>query len=227
MSDIFAEVEEDLRAERVKRIFQRYGGVMVAAAVLVVLGTAGWKTWSWYQTREAARIATIYVAATDAAEGPADGRKAAATALEQVIAEAHGPAWARGLLGSDIYRVLAELQLAALRYDGGDKPAGLALWDAVAADTATDPVLRDAARLQWALHEVDAGDPAKVQAHLAPLLDPDNPLHALAEEAQGLLALRQGKKDDARGIFKRLSTDVTAPQGVRGRAAGLLAQLGE
>jgi hypothetical protein len=88
-------------------------------------------------------------------------------------------------------------------------------------------VLRDTARLQWALHEVDAGDPAQVQARLAPLLNPDNPLHALAEETQALLSLRQGKTDDAKATFKRLSQDVTAPQGVRARAAGLLAQLGE
>ena len=161
------------------------------------------------------------------AGGQAEGRKAAIPVLEQVIAEAHGPAWAGGLLGSDIYRALAQMQLAALRTDGGDKAAGLKLWDAVAADTGADPVLRDAARLQWALHQVDAGDPAQVQAHLAPLLDPANPLHALAEEAQGLLALRQDKKDDARATFKRLSADVAAPQGVRARAAGLLAQLGE
>jgi len=115
----------------------------------------------------------------------------------------------------------------AMRFETGDKQAGLKLWDAVIADGAADPVLRDTARLQWALHEVDAGDPAQVQARLAPLLNPDNPLHALAEETQALLSLRQGKTDDAKATFKRLSQDVTAPQGVRARAAGLLAQLGE
>jgi len=217
VSDIFAEVEEDLRAERVKKLFQRYGGAMVAAAVLVVLGTAGWQGWNWYQARQTARAATAYLGVIQVLDGPAGAdRKATIPALEKVIAE-----------GGAGYRSLARLHLAALRFDTGDKAAALALWDQVAADGGADPVLRDSARLQWALHQIDDGDPAQVQAHLQPLTAPENPMHALAQEAQALLALRQGNKDAARDIFKQLAQDVTAPQGVRGRANGLLAQLGE
>ena len=51
-------------------------------------------------------------------------------------------------------------------------------------------------------------------------------MRSLAAETQALLAIRQSKPDAARNILKRLSQDVTAPDGVRGRANGLLAQLG-
>ena len=44
----------------------------------------------------------------------------------------------------------------------------------------------------------------------------------MAEEAQALLDLRQGHNDAARDTLKRLAQDVTAPDGVRGRANGLL-----
>lgn len=232
MSDIFDEIAEDLRTERMKRLLDRYGALLVTVVVLVVLGVGGWKSFGWYQARHGAQLAAAYLDAAEAAKPPATGddaeqRKAAIAGLERVIAQAGGPAWAGGWLANDGYRTLARLQLAALRSETGDKAAALGLWDDVAADAAADPVLRDTARLQWVLHEVDEGDPARVQAHMAPLLNPDNPLHALAEEAQALLALREGKKDDARAAFKRLSQDETAPQGVRARAAGLLAQLGE
>jgi hypothetical protein len=232
VSDIFDEVAEDLRAERWKKLAERYGGLVVALALLLVLAVAGWKGFGWYQARQNSQLAVAYLAATEAAKPAAGGAdaersKKAIPAFEKLIADAAGPGWAAGWLTNDGYRTLARLQLAALRFDTGDKDAALKLWDTVAADGAADPVLRDTARLQWALHELDAGDLAGVQAHLAPLLAPDNPLHALAEEAQALLALRQGKKEDARATFKRLSQDVTAPQGVRTRAAGLLAQLGE
>jgi hypothetical protein len=232
VSDIFDEVAEDLRAERWKKLAERYGGLVVALVLVLVLAVGGWKGFGWYQARQNERLAVAYLAATEAAKPGAGGvdaeqSKKAIPAFEKLIADAAGPGWAGGWLTNDGYRTLARLRLAALRVDTGDRNAALALWDTVAADTAADPVLRDTARLQWALHELDAGDPAKVQAHLAPLLAPDNPLHALAEEAQALLALRQGRKDDARATFKRLSQDVTAPQGVRARAAGLLAQMGE
>ena len=74
--------------------------------------------------------------------------------------------------------------------------------------------------------QLDAGLAERIAGRLKPLLDPTNPLKALADEGLGLLAMRQGNPEAAREIFKRLSQDVTAPQGVRGRANGLLAQLG-
>lgn len=223
VSDIFAEVEEDLRAERIKRIFQRYGGLMIAAAVAVVLGTAAWKGWDWYQARARTRAATAYLAAMQQAAAPAD-QKAAITAFEGLARQGDG------LAGSPGYRALALLQLAALRDAAGGHAEALGLWDQVAADSAADPVLRDTARLQWALHRLDSADKpdiaTAVQAHLQPLLDPANPLHSLAEEARALMLLREGKKDQALPVLKRLAQDVTAPQGVRARAAGLTAQLG-
>ena len=86
---------------------------------------------------------------------------------------------------------------------------------------------RDVAALQSVLHQIDNGDPATLEARLKPLAAPDNPWHALAEEAQVMIDLRQGHNDAARDTLKRLAQDVTAPDGVRGRANGLLARLGE
>ena len=62
-------------------------------------------------------------------------------------------------------------------------------------DSSADPLLRDLASLLWALHEIDSGDPALLEARLKPLADPNNPWHALAEEQLALLDLRQGQTD--------------------------------
>jgi len=129
--------------------------------------------------------------------------------------------------GRSGYRTLARLRAAAVKGDAGDLAGASALWDEVAADTSADQLLRDVANLQWALHHVDSGDVAEVEARLKPLAAPDNPWHALAEEAQAMIDLRQGHNDAARDTLKRLAQDVTAPDGVRGRANGLLARLGE
>jgi hypothetical protein len=48
----------------------------------------------------------------------------------------------------------------------------------------------------------------------------------LAQEGLAMVALREGKHDEARGLLKQLSADTTAPDGVRGRANGLLQRLG-
>ena len=216
MPDIFDEVSEDLRAERTQRLLKQYGGLLVAAALVVLAATGAWQGWRWYEARENARVASTYITALRAADRPAGPeRDAARPMLDKVIAD-----------GSSGYRTLARLREAALKADGGDLPGALTLYNQIATDGAADPLLRDLATLHWATRQLDDGDPAMLEARLAPLTGPDHALRALAAEAQAVLAIRQGKADVARDILKRLGQDVTAPDGVRGRANGLLAQLG-
>lgn len=218
--DIFDEVQADLRADKARRLLTRYGGVLAAAFVLVLAGVGAWEGWRWYAARGNARVAEAYLAALRPIDAKPDAPDPAA---RQQAAAALAPLTSDGSAG---YRTLARLQSAALKADTGDLPGALALWDQVSADSAADGVLRDVATLQWSMHQVDAGDPARVDARLQTLTAPENPLHALALEAQALLALRQDRRDAARDIFKRLAQDVTAPEGVRGRANGLLLQIG-
>ncbi len=216
MSDIFAEVDEDLRADRAQKMLKKYGGVLAGAALVVVLCVGAWQAWRAYEAKETARVAGIFLDATRAAasKAPAD-RDLALAELAKVAGE-----------GSASYRSLARLREAGLRFDAGARDAALALFDKVAADSGADSLIRDFAALQWVWHQIDTGAPAALRARLAPLTAPDNAWRPLAEEAQALLDIREGHKDAARDTLKRLSQDQAAPDGVRGRASGLLERLG-
>ncbi len=214
VSDIFAEIDEDLRAERASKLLKKYGPLLIGLAVAVVLAVGGWQLWRAYTARETARIAQTYLTALRASAQPAE-RDAAFAGFEQVAKE-----------GTPGYRSLARLRAAALRFDAGDKEAALGLWNAVAADQGADPLLRDFAVLQWCWHQIDTADGKVLAGRLAPLMQPGNAWRPLAEEAQALVDLREGRTDAARETLKRLSADPQVPDGVRGRAGGLLAQLG-
>lgn len=216
MSDIFAEVDEDLRADRAQAMLKKYGGVLVGAALVVVVGVGAWQAWRSYQTKETARVAAIFLDANRAA--------AAKTPAEHDLALAEFAKIAGE--GSAGYRSLARIREAGMRYDAGERDAALALFDKVAADSGADPLLRDFAALQWVWHQIDSGPPAALRARLAPLTAPGNAWRPLAEEAQALIDIREGHKDAARDTLKRLSQDKDAPDGVRGRASGLLDRLG-
>jgi len=213
--DIVDEIEQEMRAERTRRFVLRYGAVAAAAVLLVAGAAGGWYAWRSYELRGSARVADLFGEASRIADGPAAGRAAAIPEFERVARE-----------GGAGTRTLARLREAALKADTGDLPGASALWDRIAADSEADPVLRDFANLQWALHHVDTAEPAAVAARLKPLTDPTGAWHGLAEEAQAALDMRQGNKDAARDMLKRLTQDTTAPDGVRGRANGLLARLG-
>jgi hypothetical protein len=214
--DIFDEVEEDLRADRANRLLIRFAPLLVGVAVLVVALAAGWRAWQWYDARRNAAVAASYIAAMRVADGKTSADQRAAAADFAAVADTAGPG----------YRTLARLREAGLKADGGDLAGAAAIWGQIAADHAADPLLRDLATLQWGLHEIDSGDPATVEARLAPLAIAPNPWHALASEGLALLDLKRGRIDAARETLKALSQDPSAPDGVRRRAEGLLGQLG-
>jgi hypothetical protein len=218
--DIFDEVDEELRAERAQRLLKQYGGLIVAAALLIVGAAAGWQGWRWYEARQDQAAAVEYLTAMNPADATAAGssvpnRAAAIAAFDKLTTTA-----------PEGYRTLARLREAALKADAGDLAGATTQWDQVAGDTSVDPLLRDLASLLWAEHQIDSGDPALLEARLKPLATPDNPWHALAEEQLALLDMRQGKTDGAKAALRRLVQDTTAPNGVRGRASGLLNRLG-
>ncbi len=182
---------------------------------MVVAAAGAWEFWQWYDARQRAAVAEKFFAAMSIAdEHPGPGRQAAIPGL---VAVEHS-----GFAG---YRTLARLRHAALLAEANNVAGAGALWSAVADDSAADRTLRDLASLQWAMRDLDTGNPAAISARLQPLARPDNPWHGMAQEAQALLALREGKTDSARDLLKPLAQDQTAPQGVRERAQGLLTHL--
>jgi hypothetical protein len=212
VADIFDEVQEDLRAERMNRLLARYGGMLLGVMLLVIAGVAGLQGWRWWQARTASEVAERYLATNkSAAEPGADGKAAA----ERFADLANGaPAG---------YRTLARLRAAALKAEAGDRPGALALWQEVAADGGIEPLYRDLATVLWGLHSVQDGDAAAIEARLAPLAE--GPWRASVQEVRALAAIRRGATEEARQLLTALLADAAAPQGLRDRAGKLLAGL--
>ena len=213
MADIFDEVEEDLRAERMKRLLARYGGLLAGLMLLVVAGVAGMQGWRWWQSRQAAEVAGTYLAVNKAAAEPGADAKASADRFAALAAEAPPG-----------YRSLARLRAAALKAEAGDRAGALALWDEIARDSSVDPLYRDLGTVMWGLHSLGEGDQAAIESRLAPLAE--GPWRASVQEIRALAALGRGATEEARQLLTELTTNPATPQGVRDRAGKLLAGLG-
>jgi len=213
--DFFDEVEDDLRAERAAKLLKRYAWLIVAAAVAIVAAATGWQLWNRWQRRQDDTAAVRYVAVQSAIERPNAPKTDQVSALDELATTA-----------PEGYKTLARMRAASLKADAGDFPGAAALWNAVAADTKADHLLRDLAILQAIQRDLDHGDPAQLEARLKSLADAINPWTALAQEQLAMLDLRQGRLDDARQKLRMLSIDIGAPSGLRARASALLAGLG-
>lgn len=215
MADIFQEVEEELRADRARRMLLRYGGWLVAAALLVVIAAGAWQYWHWRQQNDTEKLAVAYFDGIRALSAQPPASKQAVSAFGDVARRARGG-----------YRALAELQEAALEANDGNVAGATAIWDRLAGDARIDPLLTQLAALLAVQHQIDTADPVQLTARLRPLLAPDNPYRPLAEELSALLALREGKTDQAKATFRMLSQAPGAPPGLRQRASAFLVELG-
>jgi len=208
LSDIFTEVDEDIRRERALKLWNKYGNYVVGAALLIVAGTAANVAWKDYQRKQAETAAAQYVAAIDQAKS--GDAATAGLALASIARE-----------GSSGYSVLARFEDAALKIRQGDVPAAAAVYRAISEDGSADRALRDAAAVLAAL--TSAGTTTDQQ--LGGLTAPTSPWRHLAWEIEALAAAKAGKIEEARSLYARIADDPEAPSGARTRAAEMLAAL--
>jgi hypothetical protein len=211
MSDIIREVDEELRREQLQKLWQRYGVYVIGAALVVVLGVAGWRGWEWYQARESARAGARFETALELAEG---NKRAEADELLATLTR-DAPAG---------YVLLARFRAAAELAEH-DKAAGASAYDALANDTSVEPTLRDLAKVRAALALVDTVSPADIAGRLDPLIAANSPFRPSAREILGLARFRVGEAEAARKLFTDILTDPETPPAMRSRAQLLLALL--
>lgn len=220
MADIFDEIQGDLRAERMQRLAVRYGGLLVAIALVIVGAAGGWKAWQWWQAKQDAAAASRYIRAMESVEA----RNSAGNAPPPADAIATLDSMATDAPSG--YRVLARFNAAALKARSGDLAGASALWDQIAGDTAADPELRDLASLLWARHQIDNGDPSVISARLQALAVPGKVWSSLAQEQLALLSLRQND-GAAKATLRKLQSNPMAPADVRARVSVLLSRVGD
>ena len=78
------EVNEELRSDQVRNAWKRYSRIIIGAAVVIVLGTAGHRLWTHWDSTQASDAGDKFLAAlTLADQGKRDEAEAALQALEQ------------------------------------------------------------------------------------------------------------------------------------------------
>ena len=204
MSDILREVDEELRHERYRKLWDRYGLYVVGAAVLLVLAVAGWRGWEWYAARQASESSVRFEAAMQLSR---EGKRAEAEAAFNTLAKE----------GTTGYRTLSRFRAAA-EAGKADAKAGVAAFDAIAADSSLDAAMRDIARVQAAYLLLDTASVAEIKNRKDPLAAPGGAFRHSANEIIGLAHYRAGEYEQAAKIFASIVTDPETPPSLRQRA---------
>jgi len=205
LSDIFREVDEELRQDRLRAFWSRHGWLVVIAAAGIVLGVAGARGYQAWDRSRSDRAGAEY-----------------SRALELLAADDPSPGLALlGELGTDAYAsypTIARLRRAAALDKQGRPDEAVAEFDAVAGERGVDPLLRDVARIRAAYILVDTAPVEQIRARLEPLTGPDQPWRHGARELIALALYRTGDHAGADAEYDRLMSDPAVPVGPRGRA---------
>ena len=213
MSDIFREVDEEVRREKLQQLWERHSNLIVALALLVVLAVGGWRGYDWWENKKAAESGQAFEAALNLAEsGKQDEARTAFAKLAQE--------------GSSGYRILARFREAA-ELARTDPAAAAQAYGALAADSSLGRTLQDLAAIRGGLVMVDTAPLADLTAKLEPLTAADRPFRHTARELLALAAWRAGDKAAAKRWFDLIATDAETPAGTRQRVEVLMTLSGD
>jgi hypothetical protein len=208
MADIFQEVEEDLRRERARKVWEKYGKYIIAVAVGIVVVVAAWRGIQYYQQREAEAAGARFQDAMTLAQG---GRGSESEAvLASLAKEAPGG-----------YRILTRFRLAA-EIGARDPAEGAKAYETLASDSGVGPLLQGLAKVRAGYLLVDTAPPAEVSKLVEPLANDNDPWRHSAREILGLSAYRAKDLASASKWYEALSTDRDVPEAMRQRADMML-----
>ncbi|HEX3954648.1 MAG TPA: tetratricopeptide repeat protein [Stellaceae bacterium] len=211
MSEIFREIDEELRRDNLLKLWSRYGRYIIAAVVLVVIVAGGVVAWRDHQTSLRQAQASRYSRALSLVR---DNKDSDAASLFGKLAQEGGG-----------YGVLGDFERAQLLAKGGDRKGAVAAYDQIAANSSVDPAFRDLAVLLSVMHGLPDMEAATAIERLKPLTASGNPWRVSALDLTAAAKLKSGDRSGALDIYKQLADDLTAPQGLRARAAELAAAL--
>jgi hypothetical protein len=207
MSDdsFIREVDEELRSERMRTFWTKYGKLVIGVAVAIVVITASYRGYKYYMKSQAENAGDAFMAAVSLSQQKKHDE--AIKALEKLATS-----------GPESYAALARMRMASELAGKGDLKGAVAAYDKIATNAKVDQTYRDIAQLRAALLLVDAGTFEDVKKRVGNLAKAGVPFRQSAREAIGLAAWKSGKLEEAAKYYNMISEDQDAPGSMRGRA---------
>lgn len=211
MSELFDEVDEEVRREQLKKLWDKYSLLIIALAILVVAGVGGWRGYQYLEGKKAAEAGAAFDRATELSEQ--NKHTEAEAAFADLAAKAPSG-----------YRNLARLRMAA-EVAVRDQQAAAKLYDEIAADGSVSAPEQDLARIRAAQLLMDTTTYPNMLQRLEPATAKDSTFRHTAREMLALSAWRANDATAARQWLDQIANDGETPPSLRSRAEALQALL--
>jgi hypothetical protein len=211
VSEIFDEVDEEVRREQLKKLWDKYSIYIIAAAILIVAAVGGWRGYQYLEAKKAAEAGASFDAAVDLSEQNKHAEAEAAFGKLETTAPSG-------------YRMLARLREAA-EVATRDPKAGAKMYDDIAADRNVRSAEQDLARIRAAGLLLETASYSSMLQRLETAAQPDATFRHTARELLALSAWRTNDTAAARHWLDMIANDGETPSALRSRAEALQALL--
>jgi hypothetical protein len=211
VSELFDEVDEEVRREQLKKLWDKYSIYIIALMVLVVAAVGGWRGYQYLEAKKAAEAGVAFEKAVELSE---QNKHAEAEAAFNDLA-AKAPSG---------YRMLARMR-AAGEVASRDRQAAAKMFDGIAADRSVGTEQQNLAKVRAAEMLLDTASYPDMLARLEPFTTPEATYRHTARELLALSAWRANDMAAARKWLDLIGNDGETPPSMRSRAEAMQALL--
>jgi hypothetical protein len=211
VSELFDEVDEEVRRDQLKKLWDQYSIYIIAAAFLIVAAVGGWRGYQYLEAKKATEASAAFDAAVELSD--LNKHPEAEAAFDKVAATA--PAG---------YRMLARMRAAA-EVATRDPQAGAKMYDVIAGDRSIGTEQQDMARIRAAGLLLDSESYPNMLQRLEAAAKPEATFRHTARELLALSAWRANDTTAARQWLDMIASDGETPSAMRSRAEALQALL--
>jgi hypothetical protein len=211
VSELFNEVDEEVRRDQLKKLWDQYSIYIVAGALLIIAAVGGWRGYQYLEAKKAAEAGAAFDKAIELAEQ--NKHAEAETAFTELAAKAPSG-----------YRMLARLRAAA-EAANRDPKAAAKLYDEIAGDRSIGTAEQDLARIRAAGLLLETTSYPNMLQRLEPATAPGATFRHTARELLALAAWRANDAAAARQWLDLIANDGETPPSLRSRTEALQALL--
>jgi hypothetical protein len=211
VSELFDEVDEEVRREQLKKLWDRYSIYIVAGALLIVAAVGGWRGYQYLEAQKAAEAGAAFDKAVELSEQ--NKHAEAEVAFTELAAKAPSG-----------YRTLARLRAAA-EVANRDPKEAVRLYDEVAADRGVSVTEQDLAKVRAAALLLETTSYPNMLSRLEAATAPGTTFRHTAREMLALSAWRANDAAATRQWLDMIANDGETPPTLRARAEALQALL--
>ncbi len=213
MSDdlLFREVDEEVRRDELEGIWKKYGTLIIAGCLGVILAVGGLKAWQYWEKTQAETGGQEFFAASELVKA---GKMKQADDVFAKLKNNHAG-----------YSVFGQFKQASVKAIAGDKKAAVAEYDALAASPKVSLPLQQLAKIKAAYLLADSSSLEDIKKRVGQFDNADSPWRNAAREIIATAAFAQNDYLTADRKVNEILSDAGATQGARQRARIFLSVL--